>query len=138
MVCIKILVVAFFIMLTKQYALEQDHKKAILLRHFQEQTVYFDTLLSKVTEHLEAMRILAEADLLQSRAVETLNQSLEFHSLTDVADENRFHLDTPRPPITRGMIGNLTGQGFHLRPQPRLFQRNSYGLGFESHVSVGS
>lgn len=106
-----ILVVAFFIMLTKQYALEQNYKKTILLRHFQEQAAYLDTLLARVTEHVEAMRILAEADLLQSRAVKTLNQSLEFHSLADVADENRFHLDAPTPPLTREMIGNLTGQG---------------------------
>jgi hypothetical protein len=117
-----ILFSAFFIMLAKQYNLGRRHKKEILLKHFKERVAHLDNLLARVTEHVDGLRIVSETDLLQSRAIKVLNQPLEFKNLTDVADEKRYHLDTFKPPITRQMIGNLTGHG-SIRDHSRDFYR---------------
>jgi two-component system cell cycle sensor histidine kinase/response regulator CckA len=106
-----VLVAAFFIMLARQYNLSQKHEEELLTEHFKERAAYLDNLLVRVTEHIDGMRIAAETDLFQSRAVKAFDQPLEFEDLTDADDGKRYHLDTFKPPITREMIGNLTGQG---------------------------
>jgi len=111
LVAFTLLVTALFIMLAEQYNLGQKHKKEILQGHFKERTAHMDNLIAGVNEHVDGMRIAAEADLLQSSAVEVLNQPLEFKDLTDADNIKRYHLDTFKPPINRNMIGNLTGQG---------------------------
>ena len=106
-----VLVAAFFTMLAKQYHLSQKHKEEILTRHFKERVAYLDNLLVRVTEHIDGMRIAAEADLMQSSAVRAFTQPIEFEDLTDADDGIRYDLDTFKPPITLEMIGNLTGRG---------------------------
>jgi len=106
-----VLAAILFIMLAKQYDLVRGHEKEILLRHFKERIVHLDNLLAVVTEQVNGMRLVAEADLLQTRAVKTWNQPLEFNFLAEVSGENRFHLEAFNPPLTREMIGNLTGEG---------------------------
>ena len=111
LVVFAVLVATFFIMLAKQYDLAQKHEKEILLRHFNERVAYLENLLSVVTDHVDGMRVVAEADFLETSAEPVLNQPLEFNGLEDVAGENCYHLEAPEPPITREMIGNLTGEG---------------------------
>jgi len=106
-----VLISAFFIMLARQYNLVQKHEKASLIRHFRERTAHLDNLLARVTSHVDEMRMVAEADLMQTHGIKALNQPLEFEDLKDAVDADRYNLNTFRPPITREMIGNLTGQG---------------------------
>ena len=111
LVVLSVLISAFFIMLARQYNLVQEHEKASLMRHFRERTAHLDNLLARVTSHVDEMRMVAEADLLQTDGIKALNQPLEFKDLKDAVDADRYTLDTFSPPITREMIGNLTGQG---------------------------
>ncbi|MEW6265644.1 MAG: PAS domain S-box protein [Thermodesulfobacteriota bacterium] len=111
LVVLSVLVSVFFIMLAQQYNLGQTHEKEILLKHFQERVAHLDNLLARVTEHVDGMRLVAEADLLQSRALKAWPQPLEFQDLAEVAGENRYHLDMFKSPIAQEMIGNLTGLG---------------------------
>ena len=108
---LSVLIVAFFILLARQYKLVQEHEKAFLTRHFDEEIAHLDDLLARVTSRVDEMRTVAEADLLQTRRIKAFNQPLEFKDLKDVVNADRFNLDAFRPPITREMIGNLTGQG---------------------------
>jgi len=117
-----ILVAAFFIMLAKQYNLSQKHEAELLTEHFKERVAYLDNLLVRVTEHIDGMRIAAETDLFQSRPAKSIDQPIEFDDLTDADDGKRYHLDTFKPPITREMIGNLTGQGT-IQDRDREFYR---------------
>ena len=120
LVVFAILVATFFIMLTKQYNLSQEHEKEILLRHFNERVAYLENLLSMVTNNVDGMRAVAEADFLQTGDEQVLNQPLEFIGLEDVVGENRYQLEVPEPPITREMIGNLTGEG-SIQGRDRIF-----------------
>ncbi|MFH1139018.1 MAG: cache domain-containing protein [Pseudomonadota bacterium] len=95
----------------KQFINGQIHEKEILQRHFKEKAAYLDNLLSIVTRNVEGMRLVAEADLLQSRTAKAWVQPIEYHHIYEVPGENRFHLDEFEPPVTQEMIGNLTGDG---------------------------
>lgn len=64
-----------------------------------------------VTDHVDGMRMIAEEDLLQTRIAKVGNQAFEFNHLADVAGENRYNLDRFESPVSREMIGNLTGDG---------------------------
>ena len=122
LVVFAVLVGIFLVMLTKQYTLGQQHENERLLRHFTERVAYLENLLTMITEHVEGMRLVAEADLLGTRAGQTLNQPIEFGDLTDASNASGYNLDTFKPPITREMIGNLTGEG-SLQGRDHAFYR---------------
>ena len=98
-------------MLARQYTLGREHEKEILLGQFAERAAHLDNLLARVTEHVDAMRIVAETDLLQSRNIEAVGQPVEFQGLADVAGESRYELESFPPPMAMEMIGSLTGAG---------------------------
>lgn len=75
----------FFVMLIvltiitgQHYFAAQTHEKEILTREFQERMIYLDHLLSSVTDNVDRMRSIAQADLLQSRSRTKLNKPIEF------------------------------------------------------------
>ncbi len=110
-IVLAILVSLFIFMLAKQYKLAESHEKELLLRHFKERVAHLDNLLARVNEHVDEIRLVAETDLLKSHKDEFLNQPMEFDDLKELPADNRFHLDNLTAPITRNMIGNLTGEG---------------------------
>lgn len=109
---------AFFILLTvliivtgRHYLDAQKYEREILAREFQERIIYLDHLLSSVTDNVNRMRTLAEADLMQSRYSQTLNEPIEFSYLKDAPNQTYYTLDNFDFPIKKEMIGNLTGLG---------------------------
>jgi PAS domain S-box-containing protein len=122
LVVFAVLIAVFFAMLAKQYHLFQRHEKEMLHRQFTERVAYLENLLATVTRHVDGLRTVAEADFLQTRAGQSFIQPIEFNHLFEVASEKRFSLDTFEPPLTRAMIGNLTGEG-SLRDRGHDFYR---------------
>ena len=122
LVVFTVLAATFVIMLIKQYDLVQKHEKEMLRNQFKERVSHLENLIARITDHVNGIRVTAEADFLKTSVEPILNQPLEFSSLADVNGENRYHLDTPKPPITREMIGNLTGEG-DIKGRNRDFYR---------------
>ncbi|OGR15069.1 MAG: hypothetical protein A2097_11695 [Desulfobacula sp. GWF2_41_7] len=106
-----ILFIVLIIMTGRQYFAAQKHERAMFERAFQEKIVYLNHLLSDVTDSIDGMRIMAEANLMQSRHGSRLNQPFEFDCLKDVLDQGFYTLDGFHFPIEENMIGNLTGIG---------------------------
>ncbi len=106
-----ILFVISIVLLVNQYNTAQMNESRSLRRQFQEKINYIDHLLSMVTQNVEGMRIVAEADLLQTRHIVSLNQPLEFQNLQGSPSKSIYTLDSVRLPLKKDMIGNLTGLG---------------------------
>lgn len=115
-----ILMVAFLILLARQYKLHGDSENRLLLNHFAERASYMDNLLAVVINHVEGLRMTAEYDLMETRRKGALTQPRAFESLKESIHEDGIHYsqDEFKPPVTPSMTGNLTGDG-------PLFNRNS-------------
>ena len=117
------LLAAFFVLLVEKYNISQRYEKEMLSRRFEERVSYLDNLLAIVTSSIDGMRMVAENDLTLSRSGEASEKSIVFKSLKESDDRTRYHLDTFSSPLTRDMIGNLTGLG-SFRNRDRDYYRD--------------
>jgi PAS domain S-box-containing protein len=120
-----VLMAAFLILLARQYRLNGENEKRLLLNHFEERASYMDNLLAVVINRVEGLRMTAEYDLMDTRNAGTLIQPLAFGCLKETVDENgiRYGLDEFKPPVTASMAGNLTGEGPLFNRRDPLFRR---------------
>jgi C4-dicarboxylate-specific signal transduction histidine kinase/ActR/RegA family two-component response regulator len=109
-----LLLSAFIVLLAKQYYISIEHEKNNLLNNFQEHVTQLDHFLSSVTSTVEGLRIHAEWDIMESHTAKALRPPMAFHFLKEEEKkygETEFHLDDFGAPLTRDLIGNLTGAG---------------------------
>ncbi len=117
-----VLVATFFIVIAKQYNLNAEHEKKVLVNNFKEKISEIDNFLAGVTTRVEGLRIQAESELLESRLSTGISLPLSYQYLQNADGDSRFHLDNCRFPVTCESIGNLTGEGF-LTSRDKDFNR---------------
>ncbi len=117
-----VLVVILIFMTGQRYLSAEKYENAMIAREFHERVIYLDRLLSSVTGNVTKMRVLAQADLMQSEGGRALTQPLEFRGLKPVPAQNYYALDHFAPPVSEKMAGNLSGLGSLENQDPDFYR----------------
>lgn len=92
-----------------QFRNQYQHQIGLLRERLQERSHSLDYILNLVNSRVTAQRVQAESFLALYRTNPQLNPA--FNQLEEVSGENRFALDRLRHPLTKDLVGNLTGLG---------------------------
>jgi hypothetical protein len=111
-VAIYLLFVLVFVALARNHALIQvAHEERMLAGSFHETVAHLDSQLASVITRVEGLKTSAEADLEEQGQSGAAVVARAFASLTPASTPDLYTLDTPKPPLVRERIGNLTGLG---------------------------
>ncbi len=120
---IYLLFVLVFAALARNHALLQvAHEQRMLAASFNETVAHLDSQLASVITRVEGLKTSAEADLEEQGRSSAAVVARAFSSLAPASTPDLYTLDTPRPPLVRERIGNLTGLG-HLQGRGDDFSR---------------
>ncbi len=104
------MVAAFFMLLAAQYEKSEKLANESLNRRFMERVACLDSLLKQVTDHLQGMRRVAEADMFETRMHKEFGLPVAYQFIHD-SGQSFFHMDDVAAPLNRQTAGNLTGDG---------------------------
>lgn len=92
-----------------QFRSQYEQELQAIANRLNDRSINLDYTLKLVTNRVTALQLQGQSFLTVTR-----DRSLPaspYNQLQEVPEQNRFNLDQLRPPLTREMVGNLTGLG---------------------------
>jgi len=113
---------AFCFLLMMNYRLRNNAEQQTLQNHFRERVKAIDGLLGNIRNQVRTLQLSAEANLTDRAQHSPQAAPLAFDGLRDNTEGAFFHLNDYRQPLTKEMIGNLTGKDSIQKRSPDFYR----------------